>query len=199
MGRSTGRHGGGRKIRRPASASAARQHSPYTTRLEGPAGNSGRWRLPIGQRPPAGGIQAVRQSAAGAHADCGRPLRRHRHRASARKPRGLLHRFRALHPDRRRSAGSGDFLGHQHARRIAPRCRICLRLRAQERAQEGHDRAQGQCAEGAVGNFSRYRARGCREVRGQSGGGRSDHRCLRDAVGAEAVAVRCDPDHQSVR
>ena len=42
---------------------------------------------------------------------------------------------------------------------------------ALKHGQEGHDRAQGECAEGTVGNFPRYRTRGCQEIRGQSGDG----------------------------
>ncbi len=149
MGRAGRRHGGHRQGGRSAAAAAARQHPAHASRAQGPADHAGGRRLPLGQRAPARRIQALRERAPGAHADPRRPLRRHRPRADPREPRGPLRRLRALHPDRRRSAGRGDLVRRQHARGLAPHRGIRVRLRGQERAQEGHDRAQGERAEGA--------------------------------------------------
>ena len=80
----------------------------------------------------------------GAHHRAGRPVRERGHRAGAREPRGPLHRRRALRPDRRRPARRGRVDGHRHPRRLRADRALRLRVRAQARAEEGHDRPQGQ-------------------------------------------------------
>ena len=135
--------------RRPAAASHAGQHPPQQARPERPPDHTRRRRLPLRQRPPAGGISALRQSASRPHAGPGRPLREHRPDPGAREPGRPLRRVRALHPDRRRSARGGDLLRREHPRRVPPHRALRLRACGQARPQEGHPGAQGQRAEGA--------------------------------------------------
>ena len=61
---------------------------------------------------------------------------------------GLYVGVRALHPDRRRSARRRAGLGREHARGLPPHRQVRVRLRGEERPQEGHDRPQGERDEG---------------------------------------------------
>ena len=69
LGNASGRHGRGRGIRRSAARGHARQHPPHAAGAEGPADDAGRRRLPLVERAPARGVQALRQPASGAHTD----------------------------------------------------------------------------------------------------------------------------------
>ena len=160
------RHGRHPAVRRPAAPGHAGQHPPHPAGAQGPAGHADRRRLPLGQRPTARGVPALRQRAARAHARARRPLRGHRPGARAREPGGPLRRHRALHLDRRRRARRGARLRPEHARRVPTHRRLRLRVRAQARPQEGHDRPQGEHPQGAdrpvPRNGARRRARSTR-------------------------------------
>ncbi len=185
---------------RPAARRHARQHPPHAPRAEGPAGNAHGRRLPLVERAAARGIQALRQPASCAHHHPGRALRQDRPGRRARKSRRLLHRPRALHPHRRRSARRGDGHRRQHAPGQPPAARIRLRIRDRERAQEGHDRAQGQHHEGAERPVPGDGTGAVRaQVQGALRAGHGDHRRLRDEAGAQSVAVRRAGHHQPVR
>ena len=84
-----------------------------------------------------------------------RPLRQHRSGGRARESRRPVHRPRALHPNRRRSARGRHGHRRQHAPGQPPPAGIRLRVRRRHRAQEGDDRAQGQHHEGAHRHLSR--------------------------------------------
>ena len=126
-----------------------REHPQDAARAEGPARHTGGRRLSLLQRAPARGVPPLRQPAPRAHAGSRRALREHRPRAGAREPRRPLRGLRALHPRRRRSARGGARLGREHARGRAAHLRVRLRLRGEERPQEGHAGAQGERAQGA--------------------------------------------------
>src|SRR3954464_4910798 len=66
-----------RERRRSAAPGHSGQHQENQARLEGPVDHARRGRLPLRQRPPAGGLWALCQPAARSHHGPGGPLRRH--------------------------------------------------------------------------------------------------------------------------
>ena len=94
---------------------------------------------------------------------------------------GLYVGFEHYIPDRRRSARRGDLVGREHARGLAAHRRVRLRLRRQERPQEGHDRAQGERAEGADRHLPRDGA----------GTSRRDTRAASRSTTASSTRARC--------
>ncbi len=118
----------------PLPAADHRQYQTDPARPERPARNAVRRRLSILERAPAGGVQAVRQPAAGAYFDSGRPLRQHRSGGRARKPGRFVRRPRALHSDRRRPARRGDGHRREHPPRQPATAGIRFRARRRHRA-----------------------------------------------------------------
>ena len=127
----------------PASRSHPREHPEAPRRAQGAAHDAGGRRVPLGQRRAAEGIRALRQCPPRGDDPAG-PLRRRRHRAGPREPRRALLRGRALHQDRRRSPRGRGIAGDRHPAGLRADRPLRLRVRAQPRPQEGHDRPQGQ-------------------------------------------------------
>ena len=134
VGSAGGRTGRRQGRGRPAAGGDAGQHPPHSPGAEGSAGNAHGRGLPLVERAPARGIQAVRQPASRAHDHPGRALRQDRSGRRPRESRRLLHRPRALRPHRRRSARGGDGHRHQHRVRAAA---ACSNMRSSTRSRTG--------------------------------------------------------------
>ena len=173
----------GRRERRSAAGRDAREHPSHAPGTQGPADHTGRRRIPVSERGIAEGIRVVRQRAAGQDDRAGRTLRRHRHRAGARKSRGVVRGAGALGGARRRSAWPGRVGGCGDPARLGARHPLRIRLRAQARAQAGHPGPQGEHPQAHVGTLSRGRPGDRRGIRGARDDERADHRQLRDATG----------------
>src|SRR3984957_15132215 len=119
MGPADCRIGGRESGRGSASAQNDREHQAQPSRAQGTARDAVGRRLSFIQRPAAGRIQAIRKFASRSNADSGRPFRQHRSGGGERKSRGLVHRPRTLHPNRRRPAwgGTGPGTGQEVYRR----------------------------------------------------------------------------------
>ena len=144
LGRGARRDGRRRRHRDAASRRHGREHPEEWARPQGTAHHADRHRLPLGQRGSPEGVRALRQRPARPHPDAGWPVRERGHRAGAREPRRALHRRRALRPDRRRPAGGGGVDGHRDPGGLRAHRALRLRVRAEARPEEGHDRPQGE-------------------------------------------------------
>ena len=163
------RHGWRGPLRRSDPRSDARFDQADARRAEGAARDARRRRVPLDQRGAAQDVRAVRERAARAHDAARRPLRERRHRAHSREHRGAVHRDRALHQDRQRSACGGRVHRAHHARGLGADHPLRVRLRREAGPEEGDARPQGEHPQVLAGALPRRRPRWWRaSTRGSS-------------------------------
>ena len=185
MGRAAGRHGRHRGGRR--SAAAARCDSIRRTKLalKGPLTTPGRRRLPLGQRPAARGIRALRQRSPGAHPGARRSLTRTSTSSScARTSRACT----SPSSTTSRSATIRMRWRSPRASTPVPRSQRIVRFAFEYALSHGRKKVtlvhKANMLKALTGLFLRGRPRDRQGLRGPDRDGRSHRRRLRDAARA---------------